>query len=130
MSRTVLNFWLDALMLLLFLAVLWCSFVVRFVFPPASAATGWTLWGWDYVQWQDAQFYLLCGFAFAVLVHIMLHWNWVCGVISSRFFRRGKKKQLTDGEQTLFGVGLLAIAIHVLGIAFFAAMLSIQSPAK
>ncbi|MCR9117608.1 MAG: hypothetical protein NXI22_11745 [bacterium] len=128
MSRTILNFWLDTFMLLLFLGALWCVFVIRFIFPPASAAAGWTLWGWSYDQWSDLQFGILVAFAFTVLLHLMLHWSWVCGVVTTRLLRRSKKRPLSEGEQTLVGVGLLALVIHVLGIAFFVAMLAVQSP--
>lgn len=128
MSRTILNFWLDALMFCLFLAGLWCNFVIRFIFPPASAAAGWELWGWGYEQWQEAQFVIFCAFAFAVLIHVMLHWSWVCGVVAKRFLGRSSKKQLTNGEQTLVGVILLALVIHLVGILYFFAMLSVESP--
>ena len=86
-SRTETNFWLDTAMLVVFLALIFVSVVVRFVFPTAASTTGWTLWGASLDQWMDYQFGLLGLFCFAVLVHLMLHWNWVCGVVTSRMFR-------------------------------------------
>lgn len=88
MSRTLLNFWLDTTLLALFLAWFWLGFVVRFVFPPGTLAEGWLLWGLTFDQWFEFEFWAACLFALAVLLHIMLHWTWVCGVITSRLIRR------------------------------------------
>jgi hypothetical protein len=130
MSRTLFNFWLDATLLVLFLACLWCVFVIRFVFPPGTAAAGWLLWGWDYDTWCGFQFASLCALAIAVLVHVMLHWTWVCGVITSHLIprREGRKRQWTDGERTLVGVGLMIVVFNLLGIAFAAAILTVRGP--
>ena len=55
MSKTIVNFWLDTLLLILFILVLWSTAVVRFVFPAGTTAVGWQLWGWSYDQWVDVQ---------------------------------------------------------------------------
>jgi len=129
MSRTLLNFWLDVVLLLLFSSLLWCIFVIRFVFPPGTAASGWSLWGWTYDQWFDFQFGCACAMALAVLVHVMLHWTWVCGVITSRLLPKRETKRLWgDGERTLVGVGLLVVLFNLLGLAFAVATLSVQAP--
>jgi hypothetical protein len=130
MSRTILNFWLDVLLLLSFAFGLWAAVVVRVVFPPGTAATGWRLWGFTFDQWWDFQFTLLCVFALTVVVHVMLHWTWVCGIVSSRLFRDrdGAKRQWTDGERTLLGVALLVALMIVMGVPLAAAMFSVQSP--
>ena len=129
-SRTDTNFWLDTAMLGVFLALIFVSVVVRFVFPTAASTTGWTLWGASLDQWMDYQFGLLGLFCFAVLVHLMLHWNWVCGVVTSRMFRArdGKKRNWDEGTKTIFGVGLMIVLLNVLGVLIAAAALSIQKP--
>lgn len=130
MSRTLINFWLDLLLLVLFLTTLWTTFVIRFIFPPGTLAAGWTLWGATYDQWLEFQFGALCLFAMAVLLHIMLHWTWVCGVIAGRFFRQasGKKRLWDDGQRTLIGVGFLIVLLNILGLGFAAAMLMVRVP--
>jgi hypothetical protein len=129
MSKTIVNFWLDTLLLILFMLVLWSTAVVRFVFPAGTTAVGWQLWGWSYDQWVDVQTVSISLLAFAVLIHVMLHWTWVCGVIAKRF-SKGKKAKLEDGTRTLWGVGLLIVVVHVIGIGIAAAVLMIQAPAS
>ena len=69
MSKTTFNFWLDFLLLVIFVSLTWVSVVTRFVFPPPSRAGGWLLWGGTYDQWQTIQFGLLCALAGGVLLH-------------------------------------------------------------
>ena len=128
-SRTTINFLLDAALLAVFLMLVWVSVVLRFVFPAGTAAAGWLLWGRGFDDWSAFQFSLLCMFALGVLVHLMLHWSWICGVVSSRVSRwRGRAVRLDDGTQTLYGVGLLIVVLNVVGLLIAAAALGIRAP--
>jgi hypothetical protein len=136
MQRTILNFWLDVLLLVVFVALVAVSGVIRFVFPPGPAAAGWRLWGGGYQAWSELQFGILSGFILLVLLHVMLHWNWVCGVLSTRILLRrsttgdgaGLKRKMDEGIQTLYGVVLLMVILHLLGAIFLAARLMIEVP--
>lgn len=130
-SRTIINFALDAAMLGVFVALSAVSVVVRFVFPPGTVADAYTIWGLTYDAWAAAQFWLLALLALAVLVHVMLHWNWVCNVVASRMRRSGpavgeKKGKLDDGIMTLYGVGLLIVVFGLIGLVVGAAALSVR----
>jgi hypothetical protein len=129
LSRTTINFLLDTALLVAFLAIAWISVVLRFVFPAGTAAAGWRLWGYGFDDWSAFQFSLLCVFALGVLVHLMLHWSWVCGVVASRMSRwRGRSVRVDEGTQTLYGVGLLIVAVNVVGLLIAAAALSVRMP--
>lgn len=131
MSRTIVNFWLDFLLLVIFISLVWISLIVRFVFPPPLRAAKWTLWGLGYEQWSNAQFALTAAMAAAVLLHLMLHWSWIWGVVVSRLARNDLKKSRADeGTKTLWGVGLLILVLHVLGFGMALAALSIRGPAS
>lgn len=130
-NKTIVNFWLDSLLLVIFLLLCWSSIVIRYVFPAATESVGWQLWGLDYLVWTDIQFATLCIFAAAILLHVMLHWTWICGVVENWIRKRrgaaGAAKADT-GNRTLWGVGLLIVICNVLGLAIAAAALSIQGP--
>ena len=126
-SWSWINLVLDAALLVAFTALAFAAVVVRFVFPPGPAAAGWTLWGLDYDAWGGIQFGLLAILAGGILVHVMLHWSWVCNVIASRLAGRGAR--VDDGLQTIYGVGLLIGLLLSVGAALAAAVLTIQGPA-
>jgi hypothetical protein len=129
-SRTTINFWLDAWLLLNFLALAWISFVLRFVFPRGTAASGWMLWDYSYDEWSNAQFVTLMILMLGILVHVMLHWTWVCGVITSHMHRPdGKPVRWDDGVRTLVGVSLLVVLVNILGLLMALAALMVRAPA-
>lgn len=129
MSRTVVNFFVDLALLLITTALLWTAVVLRFVFPAATEATGWTLWGWGYDDWANFQFALLCVIALTILLHVMLHWSWVCGVVVTRLLRRKKRGATPDeGSQTIYGVATLIVLLNVIGGLVAVAALTIRSP--
>ena len=126
MSKTIFNFWLDTLLLVLFLSLAAVSAITQFVFPPPTNAGGWLLWGGTYGHWLSIQFGILCTLGLGILLHVMMHWSWVCGVISTKFSR--SKQRMDDGIQTIVGVGVLIVLLHVVGGFVFAAWVMIQKP--
>ena len=127
MSRTILNFLLDALLLAAFMTLAVTAVIVRFVFPPGTQADGWTLWGSSYDAWVGLWFNLLCALALMILVHVMLHWSWVCGVVAQRLSKRlGKSVRIDEANQTVYGVGLLVVLFTAAGIVIGAAALGIR----
>ena len=129
-SRTAVNLCVDVSLLLNFLTLGWVSVVLRFIFPRGTSAQGWTLWGASYDDLCSFQFVVTCLFALTVLVHVMLHWSWVCGVVANRVSRwKGRTVRLDDGGQTLYGVGLLILLVNLIGLCIAAAALAIRAPA-
>lgn len=128
--QTLINFWLDTALLLIFVMLVWVSVIVRFVFPPAEAAAGYLLWGLSLSGFMQLQFAVLAVFLLGIVLHLMLHWSWVCGVIGSRLFRRagGEKRQMDDGQRTILGVGLMIVLLNVMGLGVALAALAIKSP--
>ena len=128
-SWTLVNFSLDCTLLVVFLSLIWVTTVIRFIFPPASAAQGWLLWGYNIDVWMEWQFALTAIFAFGILVHLMLHWSWVCGVFFTRVWRRkGAISLPDDGTRTIYGVGLMIVVLNLLGLLTAAAVLSMRPP--
>lgn len=127
MSRTILNFLLDTALLLMFMTLAATAVIVRFVFPPGTLADGWTLWGYGYDAWVAFWFNLLAVLSLMILLHVMLHWSWVCGVVAQRLSkRRGRTVRIDEANQTVYGVGLLVVLFTLTGIVVAAAALSIR----
>jgi hypothetical protein len=128
-SRTTVNLIVDAVLMVLVVLLLFTAAVLRFVFPAPSAAAGWTLWGQSYDTWAAMQFVLTSIIGLSIMLHVMLHWSWVCGVVLSKILRRrGRLARLDEGQQTLWGVGLLIAVVNLLGLLVGVAYLTIQPP--
>lgn len=130
-NKTTVNFWLDFFLLVVFMLLCWVSIVTHYVFPVATKSAGWTLWGLDYLVWNDIEFVVLCVLAAGILLHVMLHWTWVCGVVGSWNRKRKavvEKPQQDTGARTLWGVGLLIAICNLIGLGLAAAVLTIKEP--
>ncbi len=125
-SKTLINFWLDALLMVAFVALSIVSVIVQFVFPPGVNSKGWMLWGMSLNHWSGIQFGILAFLGFGIVVHVMLHWTWVCSVVAKKLLRQ---KEIPDGGlQTVYGVGLL-IGLLLLGAVIVGvATMTIQMP--
>lgn len=123
---TLVNFWLDATLLVTIVFVGWVSVLLQVVFPVPTAADGWALWGLSFNQWRNIQFSAICFCAFAILVHVMLHWNWVCNVIASQVLRQ--KNRPDDGMQTIYGVTTLIVLLTIIMTGIIVAILTVREP--
>jgi hypothetical protein len=125
-SATLLNFWVDACLLTILSVVGWLSATLQVAFPAPTAAGGWKLWGLTYDQWRDIQFAALSFFAGGILLHLMLHWKWICSVIAAQILR--SKTRPDDGMQTIYGVATLIVILHIIAAGVVAAILCVQRP--
>lgn len=109
--KTVINFWLDASLLVLFLVLAWELAILRLAFPK-GAGDRWRLLNHTAADWQDLAFNTFCVFALGIVVHVMLHWSWIVGTIQTKLLHR--KATRDDGSHTMIGVGVLFVLIHLL----------------
>ncbi len=129
MNRAAVNFLVDAVLLIAFLVLLVTSAIVRTAFPAASQANGWTLWGASYDQWARAQFLSLAVVSVAVGVHLILHWTWVCGFVSTRLSKLlGRTIVTNESTRTLYGVITLIALFVLMGSVLWAAQLAVRAP--
>lgn len=125
-SRATLNFWLDAGLMVLFVSLAIVATIVQFVFPPGTGARGWTLWTMDFNQWSSVQYGLVCAFGFASVIHVMLHWSWVCTIVARKLMKQSETPD--DGIQTILGVGLLIALLLIGALIIGTAMMTIKMP--
>jgi hypothetical protein len=115
MKRNTLNFIVVVVTALVMFGMVATGLVVRFVLPPGSGSRR-ALWGLGRHDWGDLHFWLAVGIGVLVLVHVALHWQWVCAT-ALRLFRRGATEPVSVSRAggNLAGFGLL-----ILIVGFFA----------
>jgi len=110
MKRNRLNLILDTLSLLVLLAMIETGLVMRYILPPGSGERRMTLWGWSRHDWGDLHFWLSVGLAGLMVVHVALHWQWVCTVT---------RQWLRGGTPSVAGTGPLRGTAYGLVFASF-----------
>lgn len=114
MNRSRLNFALDAISLLLMLALLETGLVIRYLLPPGrQGGHGLTLWGWDRHQWGELHFWVAASLTGLMVVHVALHWTWVCGV--TRRLLRVSSTAPMAARANLYGGVFLTLVLLVTG---------------
>ncbi len=125
-SRVMLNFWLDAALLVTVVGIGCISAVLHIVFPAPTTADGWILWGLSFDQWRDIQSTAICICALLALEHVVLHWNWVCSTIATRIFHVQKRPD--EAAQAIYGVGTFIVMLMLILGCVVTAMLCVKQP--
>lgn len=129
-SRNGLNFIVDVLLLLLLVTAATAACIVQFIFPAGTIAAGWTLWGLGYDAWSRIAFVCFGVFVLGVLLHLILHWNWICGFVASRLTKYSGRqvKVPPDGIRTIYGVTLLITLLTLLAAILIIAEIGVNGP--
>jgi uncharacterized iron-regulated membrane protein len=77
MTRNTLNFVIDIITACLMGAMIATGLLLRLVLPPGSGGFS-TLWGRSRHEWGDIHFYLALAIIGILVIHMALHWKWVC----------------------------------------------------
>lgn len=111
MKRNTLNFLVDLASALVVFGIIATGLIIRFVLPPGSGQ-GRLLWTWGRHDWGDVHFWLAAAAGVLLLVHVALHWQWVC-VNAVRVVRRadGEPAYPSAMARNLAGVVLVACLI-------------------
>ncbi len=125
-SRTMLNFVVDASLLFAAMSMTWVSVMLMVVFPVPTRTEGWTLLGMDFNQWRQIQFGLLMVTTLLALEHLVLHWKWVCGVIVTKILKL--KNRPDEAIQAVYGVAAFIGVLMMMGALIVVAMLIVQKP--
>ncbi len=113
LKRNTENFLIDAVTFLVCFAIFWIGLLIHYVLPPGSGrGHALTLWGMDRHDYGNIHFYLALAMVALIIVHIWLHWSWICSVFSNLL----GAPQLKRIRRVLYGIVLLlAIPIVTIG---------------
>jgi hypothetical protein len=88
MNKTTLNFWMDVLLFLNFLALSITGAILKWGVPRGRDQEKF-YGGLHRHDWQDWHFWLAVVIAVNVALHLILHWNWIVCQLRCRL--SGKK---------------------------------------
>jgi len=77
MKRNAINFVIDFMTLVAILGMVGTGLVVRYALPPGTGGRL-TIWGMDRHDWGNVHFGIALGLGALLLVHLAMHWSWVC----------------------------------------------------
>lgn len=125
MRRNTLNFIVDAVSAAVMLGLVLTGWILRFTLPPRSGR-GAMLWGLGRHDWGDVHFWLAVAAAAIVIVHLALHWGWVCTTVARCFRRSGAPGRAV---RNISGAGALALLVAAFCLFAWIADAMVERPA-
>lgn len=120
MHRASMNYVVDLLTLLAMLGIAGTGLIMKFALPPGSGSAGLALWSLGRHDWGSIHFWLTVAAGVLLLLHLYLHWSWVC-VLTNRLMHPFRKvTPPAKGNQRLAGVAALLVLVG--GLAGFTLM--------
>lgn len=119
MRRDTLNFIVDVLALLAVLVLIATGALLTWVVPPGSrGGAGLSFWGLGRHDWGDIHFWVAVALVALMVLHVALHWTWVC-LIVTRGLRGGGTPPATS-RNVVGAVFLLVLAALLVGFSWYA----------
>ncbi len=111
MSRSTLNFVVDAVAFAAFLFLASTGILIHVVLPPGSGHFS-VLWGMDRHEWGEMHLWLATILIVLMVLHLLLHWSWVVSMIAGSPARRSTAR-------SALAVVALAVVVGVAVLPFF-----------
>ncbi len=131
MRRSTLNLLIDALSALVMLALIGTGLVVRYILPAGSGGHGrgggLVLWSLDRHGWGDVHFWLAVAVGALMVLHVALHWRWVCATIRHVLRRGDQAGPAGPLRLNLYGVGFVAAVVLLIGGFLLVARMNVET---
>ena len=112
-TRNTFNFVIDALTAVALLGMTVTGLLLKYVLPPGSGGVrrhaGKVLFGWERHAWGELHFYISVAMGVLVLLHVALHWAWVCGTVRRIVLRDKAGPNARRLVRSAWGVGFLLV---------------------
>jgi uncharacterized protein DUF4405 len=110
MKKTQVNFVLNLSAFYILIFMISTGLLMEYVLLPGSrGGHGLSLFGMNRHDWGDIHFYLSIAFMIAMLLHIVLHWNWIRSLFTKNF----------SSKTTLIFSFVLITSLLLIGAPFF-----------
>jgi len=134
MRKSTLNYLVDGLTSIMVFGVIATGLVMRFTLPPGSGGRHGiggrhlVLWGMDRHTWGELHFWLAVVMAGLFVIHLALHWTWVCNT-TQRILRPGRQDTIasTTRLSSLYGAVLLVAIVAMFVVFLWVAHANVQS---
>lgn len=132
MTRSILNLAIDAATLLAMLGLMVTGLIVRFVLPPGTGGrfggerNALNLAGMSRHDWGDVHFWLAVALTGLILIHVALHWNWVCAMVHRAVRGPGRTQKLPAARLWMYGGGFMAGVAALVGAVVWLAYASVH----
>ena len=107
MRRAGLNFVVDLVTFVAMAALIATGLLMRWVMPPGTGHRL-SLWGMGHHDYGDVHFYLTLALGALLVLHIALHWTWVCSM-TARLLRR--PAQIETRRRHAYGIALIVLCV-------------------
>ena len=111
MKRNTLNFWIDFISLLVMSGLIWTGLLIHYVLPPGTggqhSGRELTLWGLGRHDYGDIHFYMALAIIGLMVIHVWLHWAWVCGTVNKLL----GAKAAGSARRAMYGVAVLVVMV-------------------
>ena len=113
MKRNTLNFIVDLITFLVMWGLITTGLLMKYVLPPGTghrlAVSGMTRH-----DWGEVHFWLAVSACALALVHVWLHWQWVCAT-TRRLLTRSESEGPTKSKapRAAWGIGLIMVMVGV-----------------
>ena len=122
MKRNTFNFWIDLASFLVFLVLILTGLLIYYVLPPCGNCDGSgcaeptapTLWRLGRHDFGRIHFYLALAAVALVVLHVCLHWCWVCTTCCNLFGLRAVSADRRNAYGAMLFLLLIALIIAML----------------
>jgi mono/diheme cytochrome c family protein len=105
-KRTALNLLIDFLAAFCFLGMIATGYILHFPLPPGTNKSL-MLWGLSRHQWGEVHFWISIALLAVLLIHLVLHWQWVVSMVTRQF---GGRDGCHDGTFRSGAVAFLTVS--------------------
>lgn len=121
MKRSMINLTVDIVAAVSLLLMALTGFILRFPLPPTTNRT-YELWGMSRHEWGTIHAWAGAWLIGVVLLHLILHWNWIFTMIRRRF----TSTQVPPNQSRRIGLITAAALIAAGGIFAWVAQTSVR----